>query len=163
MNKLTFSTILLTCSTLLSTPQAFAEKMSAEDMFTQCGIGGMLFSEKPVLAAISNVTWDSGTTAVSSGLSNNGCSGSEYQAASLVYNQYASIESETATGSGQHLTALMDIYGCNAPSQQTVLSSVRNDFSNIVATPEYSSLSQVSKSKLYFNSLNINIAKSCII
>ena len=140
-----------------------AEGMSGEDMFTQCGIGAMIFPDKPVLAVISNVTWDSGTTAVSSGLSDAGCSGSKMEAASLIYQKYSAIEVETASGSGEHLSALMDIYGCNSESQKVVLLDTRQDFAKVVSQSTYSSLERLEKAKVYFEIVDGNANSSCAI
>ena len=120
-------------------------------MYTKCGIGAAIFHDNGTWAAVSNVTWDSGTTAVSSGLSKSGCDNKRTKSASLIFKKYAAIESETASGSGQHLTALMDLNQCNDQSQKVIMNGIRNDFSGMIeVSGTYDSLSQLDKAKNYY-------------
>lgn len=48
---------------------AFAQPASARefaDIYTDCGLGALIAPNNGAVAAVTNVTWDSGTTAVSS-------------------------------------------------------------------------------------------------
>jgi len=134
---------------------------SFEDMYMECGLGAMFFDENKTLAAITNVTWDSGTTAISSGLSEAGCNGSKFKSAMLIIKKYAAIEVETASGSGEHLAALMDIYSCDVDSRKVVLADTREGFAKLVAAPTYSSSSQFEKAKAYHKMLDEYVTRSC--
>jgi hypothetical protein len=143
-----------------------AVAVSGEEMFTKCGIGAMIFKENTTAAAISNVIWDSGTTAVTSGLAGAGCNGMEMEAeaASLIYQKYAALEEETASGQGQHLTALMDIYQCENGGRATVVSGIREDFTSMVSDQQtYNSTSQLDKAKSYFDLVSKNMNGNCAV
>ena len=145
-----------------SSSVTMAEGMTGEDMYTKCGIGAMLFSDKPVFAAVSNVIWDSGTTAVTSGLAGAGCTGTSAQSAAFILKSYASLESETVDGKGQHLAALMDIYQCDMASRANVINGVRADLANELQDQlAYNQASQLDKAKAYHNSVTTNVATSC--
>lgn len=161
MFKAITTSLIIVTSFCFSMVQNANAAYSFEDMYTNCGLGAMFFDENETLAAITNVTWDSGTTAISSGLSEAGCNGSKFKSAMLIIKKYAAIEVETASGSGEHLAALMDIYGCDIESQKVVLTDTREGFAKLVAAPTYSGSSQFEKAKAYHMMLDENITRSC--
>lgn len=162
-SKFSFVSLFVAVLTLNFGSSAIAG-ISGEDMFSQCGIGAMIFPDKPTLAVISNITWDSGTTAVSSGLSDAGCSGSKMQAATLIYQKYAALELETVSGSGVHLTTLMDIFQCGEDDRADIVSGLRQDFATILSDQAgYNEASQLDKAKAYYNLVGKNLGDSCTI
>src|SRR5690554_322833 len=71
-----------------------------------CGIGAMIFTDNGVAAAISNVIWDLGTTAVASAtISPESCGTTLVTVALLIDSSYDQLAMETAQGSGEHLNA----------------------------------------------------------
>ncbi|GAF55755.1 hypothetical protein JCM18901_1422 [Psychrobacter sp. JCM 18901] len=78
-----------------------------EQIYKQCGIGGALFgNSSPILAIISNVTWDLGTTAATSdSMSPETCQGGNVRAAVLIKEAFPSVEKDLASGQGAHLSA----------------------------------------------------------
>jgi hypothetical protein len=131
---------------------SFAEEAEENiNPWGKCGIGAMIFDETPVAAAISNIIWDLGTTAVTSaGASKETCKGKEVVAAHFINETYANLEEETVQGAGQHLSAMLDIMGCDAASHSDIISSVRADFSSAMNTPAYLQKSSTEKAESYF-------------
>jgi hypothetical protein len=133
------------------------------DIYMECGLGAMIFPTNNTMAAISNVTWDLGTTAVSSNASSEeNCKGKKVAVAAFIHSSYVSLEQDIAKGEGQHLSALMDIMKCDASAREGVVSSVRTDFTSAVTAEGYADLNQYQKSEKLFNIMNASkIAGSC--
>ncbi|USD67238.1 DUF3015 family protein [Vibrio sp. SCSIO 43136] len=117
------------------------EKKASINPWTQCGIGAMIFNDTGAAAAISNVIWDLGTTAVSSNISSqNTCEGSQVKAAMFIQDNYDQMIEQTSQGSGEHLTAMLHILEVDASEHSKVTQSIRSQMaSKIVAnesTPE---------------------------
>lgn len=94
----------------------------------QCGIGAMIFNDNGAAAAISNIIWDLGTTAVSSNISSQGsCEGAKVAAAQFINDSIVNIEEETVVGNGQHLTAMLNMMGCEASAHPSIINAVRAD------------------------------------
>ena len=157
---LTVVGISLTALTMTGNAQA---ERSFGDIYTECGLGAMIFPEHNVMAAISNVTWDLGTTAVSSNLSSeDSCKGTTATAAAFIHNSYAPLEQDIAKGEGKHLNALMDIMQCGTSSRAGVVNSVRTDFTSAVTTEGYAKSTQYQKSEQLFNIMNSStVASAC--
>lgn len=106
-----------------------------------CGIGAAVFQDNGAAAAISNIIWDLGTTAVSSNVSSqDSCQGKPVLAAMFIQDNFNSVIEETSQGSGAHLTAMLDILDVEASTRSDVLNGIRlhvaaNVTSNTV-TPE---------------------------
>lgn len=116
--------------------------------WTDCGIGAMIFQETPAAAAISNVIWDLGTTAVTSaGLSEQTCEGGKDKiAAEFINHSYESIEADLAKGQGDYLAATLTLMSCNTADA----SAVRSEMASTVA----SSQARVEKAEALFTALN---------
>lgn len=122
---------------MTGTSQASAREFG--DIYTQCGLGALIFPKNEVLAAITNVTWDLGTTAITSDLSTpDSCQGGKPKKAAFIHDSYAQIESDLARGTGKHLAALMTMSGCQASAQPEIARAVRADFAQSVAAADYS-------------------------
>ena len=129
---------------------AFSQAASNKNPWTQCGIGAMIFSSTPWAAAISNIIWDFGTTASSSTSSSEQyCSGKVATTAKFIYETYANVEEETSTGSGKHLSTMLNLLGCEQDSHDSIISAVREDFKATVASANYSGADKLSKAKSY--------------
>lgn len=142
-------------SSLVLAGGAFAqnggEAGSAPNPFSDCGIGAAIFKNN-VAAVISNVIWDIGTTAVTSALSSpETCEGDSVAAAEFIYDTYAVLEEQVASGSGTHLAAVFDILQCDVSEQQGLASDVRTDFSVLVSKEGYSSMTSLQQSEQFFN------------
>ncbi|MDB6060695.1 MAG: hypothetical protein JWM78_798 [Verrucomicrobiaceae bacterium] len=131
------------------------EKVSKSDEklnpWTDCGIGAMLFDETKWAAVTSNIIWDWGITATTSAVSSkHTCEGKKVVAAFFINQTYANIEEETANGNGAHITAMLNILGCNSASQQNIIDSVRADFSKAAASASYAEKTKSAKAQDYY-------------
>ena len=134
--------------------------------WTKCGIGAMIFDETPWAAAISNITWDLGTTAVTSaGTSEDTCEGKDVQAAIFIQETYANLEEETAKGAGQHVSAMLSILGCETTAHNDIISAVRGDFANVISASGYTEQSVQNKAENYYmmikSKVSADFAQQC--
>src|SRR5688572_14787526 len=137
----------------LSAGQASAREFA--DIFTECGLGAMIAPNNGAVAAVTNVTWDLGTTAITSNASSaDSCKGGKAKTAAYIFQQYAAIEKDLAQGEGKHLTALMTIAGCQADAATTL----RAGFAADVANPGYSTQSREQQAEALYNKVQ---AASC--
>lgn len=120
---------------------AQASDRSFGQIYTQCGIGGLLTSPIPSpvkepLAVISNIVWDLGTTAISSNISSDGtCAGKPEKLASFISDSYDNLEKELAQGEGKYLDTLVSM--SNKPAdmtQEAYVASIRSEFAKVVAS-----------------------------
>jgi hypothetical protein len=132
----------LTLAALLSTT-AIAGNVSANDNINpwkHCGIGAVIFDDNGTAAAISNIIWDLGTTAVSSKVSSaDSCEGKMTTAAVFIQNNFNNVMEETSQGSGAHLTAMLDILDVSEAARADVVTAVRAEMALAVAANEAAS------------------------
>ncbi len=123
--------------------QAQAQGRDVGQIYTECGLGGAIAPTSDVVAAITNITFDLGTTAISSNLSSpetcNG--GKEVKAAALIINNTVALENEAAAGQGATLAALEAVSGC----------STRNLRSDLAAAP--AGQAQMERAQLIWDSV----------
>lgn len=121
-------------------------------IYEECGLGGMMAPTSPGTAAVTNVTWDSGTTAISSNIScPDTCSGGKERLASFIYDSYAPLEKDLASGSGTYIDALMILLGYDSQAKETLIEALRNDFAKVVADPGYADKSRFEKAETLYN------------
>ena len=122
------------------------------DIYTDCGLGGMIAPSNAVVAAITNVTWDLGTTAISTNISSEeSCAGGKKKMASLLLNSYAQVETDLAKGEGAHLVALTEAAGCGSANRAAFNVSMRREFATLVAQPAYAASSRMEKASALFD------------
>ncbi|WP_350561764.1 DUF3015 family protein [Psychrobacter sp. CAL346-MNA-CIBAN-0220] len=109
-----------------------------EQVYKECGIGGAIFgNSSPILAIISNVTWDLGTTAATSNsMSPNTCQSNNVKAAVLIKEAFPSVEKDLASGQGAHLSALENVANCDSTA------SVRAQYGQYAQTSAYRTATQ---------------------
>lgn len=139
---------------------------SGPNPFTDCGIGAALFSNTGWAAAISNVIWDIGTTAViSATASPETCNAKNVAAAKFITETYATVVEEAAKGEGQHLTALYEIYSCDQVAHDAITASIRGNVGEMVTAESYTELDNLQKSESLYNIVNTAVstefAQSC--
>lgn len=157
MKKLCTLTI-AALSFVLSSVSSQAGEYSFADVYTNCGIGAMLFNgssdTNKTLAIISNVTWDLGTTAHSSNASSaESCKSGQAATAALIMQTYPKIVTDLAKGDGEYLAAMVETMGCSS-SQPKLISGIRSDLSAVVNTSSYVELSRKEKSATLYDSLS---------
>lgn len=123
---------------------------SIEQIYKQCGIGGALFgNSSPILAIISNVTWDLGTTAaISDSMSPDTCQGGHVKAAVLIKEAFPTVEKELAAGEGEHLTALSKVANCSS------VSAVRSQYGKYVQSSAYQSATRDQNAEALYSIVN---------
>lgn len=156
---------LVLTSLVIATAVPFAaqaqEQEAPTNFFADCGIGGAIF-KNDIGGVLSNIIWDLGTTAVTSGLSSpETCEGMEVAVAEFINDTYVSISEETARGQGDHLTAMLGLAGCSAQNQSDVITSIRSSFAESLTDPSYTEKSDSQKAESYFNLLKEETAGVC--
>jgi len=140
--KLSVATIAMT---MLFTSQVHADERSFGDIYKECGIGAMIFNDTPVAAAVSNIIWDLGTTAVSSNISSaENCEGGKAKMASFIMKSYDNLEVEIASGEGKYMDTLLSM-------TEKDVETLRSEFSEVVASSEYATLNQEQKAEKLYN------------
>lgn len=121
-------------------------------IYTQCGIGAMIAPETPAVAAVTNVTWDLGTTAISSNISSpSTCRGKKTQMASMIYTTYPSLESDVASGMGENLDSLATLAGCASGQRPSFVNTLRSRFAQKASVAGYADQSRRSKAAALFS------------
>lgn len=156
----------LGCALLLSLPLASQADVgskfkkhdtgrSIEQIYKQCGIGGALFgNSSEILAIISNVTWDLGTTAATSdSMSPNTCQGGNVKTAVLIKEAFPSVAQDLAAGEGKYLTALGSVANCSS------LDSVRSQYATYAQSGKYATATQSENAEVLFDI----VGKTCAI
>lgn len=144
MNKIKLSVAAM-AMTMLFAPQAQASERSFGEIYKECGIGGMIFDDTPVAAAISNVIWDLGTTAVSSNISSaESCEGGKAKMAAFIMKSYDNLEVEIASGEGKYIDTLVSMTDKD-------LESIRAEFSTVIASNDYTTLNAQEKAEKLYN------------
>ncbi len=138
----------------LALPQIGMTREFAE-IYTDCGIGGMIAPRSDVVAAITNVTWDLGTTAISSNISSpDVCSGGQAEKAAFIHESYDALELDLASGDGSYLDALVALAGREGQAQQRFIAAVRTGFAKLVAAPDYNEQSRFAKAEALYDLVN---------
>ena len=134
MKKLTLCAIV---ASALFAGNAAAEKQSNINPWTHCGIGAMIFNDNGTAAAISNIIWDLGTTAVSSQVSSEeSCEGKEVKTAQFIQDNYDQVIEETSQGSGLHLTAMLNMLDVEESQQPQVIHAVRAEMADQIVAKQ---------------------------
>ncbi|MFQ3190436.1 MAG: hypothetical protein ACI936_001568 [Paraglaciecola sp.] len=137
----------------LASPHSFAKDSNVKlNPWQDCGLGAMVFPDNGVAAAISNVIWDLGTTAVTSAsASKDNCNATRVQTARFITESLPNLEEDIVKGEGQHLTAMLNLMGCEVAQQSVVRTAIRNDFSSAMSLTTYSKMDVQQKAESLFN------------
>lgn len=126
MLKATLSAAIL-AGAFLATPA----KANDINPWQQCGLGAMVFPDNGTAAAISNVIWDLGTTAVSSNASSQeSCKGANVKTAQFIQQTFPVLEQEIAQGEGEYVAAMLNVRGCEAAAHADIVSAIRNEYAD---------------------------------
>lgn len=136
------------------------EQGSGPNVYTECGIGAAIFPTIGWAAAISNVIWDLGSTALSSALTTPGsCNAKKVKTAKLILETLPELEKDIAMGNGKYLTALNDTMGCSATAQGAINANIRTSYAGIVSDKAYSAKSNIDRANDMYNSVR-NVTSS---
>jgi hypothetical protein len=116
-----------------------------------CGIGAAIFDENETASAISNVIWDSGTTAITSATASpDTCSSTQIDVASYIDLTNDALTAELAMGSGDHLSGLLAMAGCDARAGM-VTAEMRESVANL--PEDYGQLSHADQAHYTYQAL----------
>lgn len=163
MKKLSLSALLATTVLSLSASSTVAanETGSGPNPFSDCGIGAALFKDTAWAAVTSNIIWDVGTTAVTSATASpETCNKQKVDTAQFILNSYDNLVEESAQGEGTHLTAMMNILGCEASVQEPVKSAIRAGAASSISSQSYNEKSDVEKASDLYNVVQ-SASQSC--
>ena len=148
---------------LAMSAQAADTGRSFADIYTDCGLGAMIAPDSDAVAAVTNVTWDLGTTAISSNATSpDTCKGGQASAAALIFEAYPSIEQDLARGEGEHLNALLKVAGCDNGAEADVAAALRSDLATLVESEDYSERTTFERAEDLYDALNARAtAASC--
>ncbi len=132
---------------------------SGPNPFTDCGIGAALFPNTGWAAVSSNVIWDIGVTAViSATASPETCQAKSVEAAKFINETYPSVVEQTAQGGGEHLSAMLEIFGCSEAQHDAIIQFVRPTVGDLVESSEYAAQTEVQKAAHYYNVIHNAVA-----
>jgi hypothetical protein len=143
---------------------SFAQQANNKELnpWIDCGIGAMIFDETGWAAAISNVIWDLGTTAVISNVSSqNTCNSKKAKTALYIGTTYANLSEETVKGDGKHLHAMLDIAGCQAAAHDATIEALRSDFARYVRDASYTAKSKAVKAEEFYDMVQKSLQSEC--
>jgi hypothetical protein len=126
--------LILAAASIGAGSTAFANERDFAAILSECGIGAMIAPSNETIAIISNVTFDLGTTAVSSNASSAGnCVGGKKKVAQLIQNAYPQLTADIAKGQGQNLDALSVAAQCGPNAGDKFKTQVRLQFGQLAA------------------------------
>lgn len=132
---------------------AEGEPGSGPNPYTQCGIGAAIFPTVGWAAAVSNATWDLGTTALSSALTSpEMCNAKQVNTAKYILETLPQLEQDVAAGNGEHLAGLTETMGC-ATEQAAITSNLRAGYSTTVEADAYAAGSQQDRALGMYNAV----------
>ncbi|MBU2883888.1 DUF3015 domain-containing protein [Psychrosphaera sp. B3R10] len=129
---------------------------AVKNAWTDCGIGALIFKDMPVAAAVSNIIWDLGTTAlISMAASPEQCKGINVASAVFINESIEQIETDISKGEGRHATAMLSLMGCDVANHAKVTAAIRND----IATDEsFAELASTAKAQAMYLKTSQHVA-----
>lgn len=92
-----------------------------------CGLGAAVFPSNGTAAAISNIIWDLGTTALTSATASKDTCNSELIAtARFIDENYEQLETELAIGEGRHVDTMLTMLDVAANDRQSMMQELRS-------------------------------------
>lgn len=155
MLKLIKSSVIAAAALAMISASASAADRDFGQIYTECGLGGIIGSSindretSKIVAVVTNVTWDLGTTA-STSASTDACSNKKVRVANFINQSFEKLEKELAQGEGKYLDALATLALEGQGSSSEYNAKLRSEFSAVVAEEGYNKLSRLEKvEKLY--------------
>lgn len=147
----------------LAFPQPAMARTFAE-IYTDCGIGAMIAPNNDAVATVTNVTWDLGTTAISSNISSpDSCVGGKGRLAAFIHDSYDHLEKNLASGSGTYLETLIVLAGYDVRSEedrQARIKTLRDGFTELAANPGYTDQNRYEKAKALYELVSEQVSET---
>jgi hypothetical protein len=125
------------------------------DIYIDCGLGAIIAPRTPVVAAVTNVTWDLGTTAILSNISSpETCSGGQARMAAFIHDAYDSLEADLAAGEGRYIDSLTTLAGVAPKEKSAFIQEIREHFTDSVAAADYTQQPRFTKAENLYNILH---------
>lgn len=157
--KLIILTILAALASPLAVCAESGQKREFADIYTDCGLGAMIAPSNNAVAAVTNVTWDLGTTAISSNISSpSTCVGGKQKMASFIHESQDMLFSDLANGTGKYLDALVAIAGVEKTKKDKFISSIRLDTGVFVQSKNFEKSTRFDRAERLYNIINDNIS-----
>jgi Protein of unknown function (DUF3015) len=135
---------------------------SAPNPYSDCGIGAALFKETKWAAVISNIIWDFGLTAITSATASpQTCSGKTVAAALFIHHTYDKLAEEAASGQGEYLTTVLNIFECDSARHANAVLQIRGAMGHAVAVPNYTDQSHIDKAANFYSIVEKAVRASC--
>jgi hypothetical protein len=151
MLKKNMRTVTLVFAASLALAQTAAAREFAE-IYTDCGLGALIAPRTPAVAAVTNVTFDLGTTAIISNISSpDTCKGGKALAAAFINDAYEPLEADLARGQGKYLESLTTLAGVREEGKAAFVQGLRSDFAAAVAADGYAERSRFEKAENLYN------------
>ncbi len=157
MRKMLLATSLASMVALSSGVQAEGSRNFGK-IYTDCGLGALIAqgidqkSTADVVAIITNVTWDLGSTAISSNLTSpDSCARGNAKTAAFILKSYPQLEKDLALGHGRYLDALTEVVQISSKEKQAFTQAIRAEFAKRTSTVGYEFLSRKEKAELLYN------------
>lgn len=155
--------VIMTAVALVSMIGSAAAQRDFASIYKECGLGALLFPDDPIIAVVTNVTFDLGTTAVISEMSSpETCNGNPAQMAALVIDAYPQLEQELAIGEGEYLASMVNLMGCEGSEAQAV-SALRVQFADSVVGGTYYEVDGIEKAEVLYNAAMSTSNQLCTI
>lgn len=136
---------------------------SGPNPWADCGIGASIFTETKWAAVTSNIIWDLGITAITSATSSpQTCNGKKMAAALFINDTYERLAEETATGRGEHLTTVLNLFECPGSRHAEAAHQIRNAMGMSVSNPDYTDRSRVQKASGFYSIIETAVSNSCV-
>lgn len=158
MFKKSLAMVVISVAALTATAPAQARSSySIDHIYTQCGLGGILFGNvSNVLAVVVNVSTTLGLPAIlSATVAPEICGGRLTARAVFIKENFPSIEQDLSSGRGEHLAALNSLMAC-----PTASSRLRNEYARYTLTPNYKEANTSANSEELFRIVNDNLEAS---
>jgi hypothetical protein len=131
------------------------------DIYTECGLGAMIAPKNEAVAAVTNVTWDLGTTAISSNISSpDSCAGGKEKMAAFINDSQDLLINELASGNGDYLDALTILAGVDQNQKDAFIAALRVDVSKALENSNFSTLSSFDKAQMLYNLVDSNLTSN---
>ncbi|RMH44482.1 MAG: DUF3015 domain-containing protein [Gammaproteobacteria bacterium] len=126
-----------------------AQARDFADIYTECGLGAMIAPNNAAVAAVTNVTWDLGTTAISSNVSSpDTCRGGQAKTAAFIFKSYEQLEADIAKGQGSYLAQLVELTGADDEAQ--FIAQLRKAFADLASGNDYAEMNRFDKAQALY-------------
>ena len=133
---------------------------NAANPYSECGLGAAIFPTNGVAAAISNVIWDVGSTAITSvTMSPETCNEGAIDTAKFILETIDNLESDVALGEGEHLLALATLMQCDASTNMATMTSA--SYGAYVSSAAYSSAGKTDKASTFYDIVKASDTQTC--